>query len=88
MRLIYIVNSIVVSAVDIFSLVLLVYCVSSWIIRDPFNKFMRILSMIVDPILNPVRNLLSKVKFLRDFPIDFSPIVVFGLCEMVIFILS
>ncbi len=59
----------------IFNLVLLVYCISSWIIRDPYNKFYRFLSAICDPVLAPVRALLQRIPFLQRVPIDFSPVI-------------
>ncbi len=59
----------------VLNLVLLLYCVFSWFIRDPYNKIYRFLSSICDPILQPFRALLSKIPFLQSCPIDFSPLV-------------
>lgn len=59
----------------IFDLLLLIYCICSWVIRDPYNKLYRFLSFICDPVLNPVRALLSKIPFLERVQIDFSPVV-------------
>lgn len=70
--------------VEAFSTVLLIYCVSSWFIKDPFNKFMTALNTIVAPVLDPIRNLLSKIPFINSLPIDFSPIAAFLLCEIII----
>lgn len=69
--------------IEAFSIVLVIYCISSWFIRDPYNKFMRILSTIVDPVLDPIRSILSKISFLREFPIDFAPIVLFLILEFI-----
>lgn len=63
---------------------LLVYCVFSWFIRDPYNKFYVALSKIFDPILAPFRELLSKISFLRGAPIDFSPVLFMLLLSMLI----
>ncbi len=81
--MLYLFKFIVSSIIDAFSLVLFVYCVSSWFIKDPFNKFMRALSVIVSPVLDPIRELLGRVSFLRDIPIDFSPIVAILICEFI-----
>ena len=70
--------------ISAFDTVLLIYCVSSWIIRDPFNKFMRVLATIVDPVLDPIRNILDRIPFLRNIPIDFSVLVAFMLCQMLL----
>lgn len=62
--------------IRIFDLILLVYCVFSWFVRDPYNKVYRFLCSICDPVLNPIRELLNKVSFFQGSPIDFSPVVV------------
>ena len=74
---------IVSSIIDIFKTILIIYCVCSWFIRDPFNKFMIALKTIIDPVVDPIRNLLDRISFLRAIPIDFSVLVAFILCNMV-----
>ena len=66
-----------------YSLVLTIYCVSSWFVHDPYNKFMQVLSVIVDPVLDPVRNVMRKIPFIGDLPVDFSPIIVILLFNFV-----
>ena len=63
------------TVLDVLNLVLLLYCVFSWFIRDPYNKIYRTLASICDPILQPFRALLSRVPFLQNSAIDFSPVV-------------
>lgn len=70
--------------IESFSVFLLIYCISSWFIRDPFNKFMQILSAVVDPVLNPIRKLLRCIPFLSDFPIDFSSLILFLILEFLV----
>ncbi len=79
----YIIFAVVGALIEAFSIVLLVYCVSSWFIRDPFNKFMKILSTIVDPVLDPIRAILRRISFLNELPIDFAPIVLFLILEFI-----
>jgi len=69
--------------VSAFSLVLAVYCVSSWFIRDPFNKFMQVLSAIVDPVLDPIRWVLRLIPFIGNLPIDFSPIIAYFFVQFI-----
>ncbi len=57
-----------------FDFILLAYCVFSWFIRDPSNSVYRVLASICDPILDPFRKLLSRIPFLQNSPIDFSPV--------------
>ena len=83
MSLITILFLIVNIAIEFFEWILIIYCVSSWIIRDPFNKFMCILSAIVDPVLDPIRNVLDRIDFLKTIPIDFSVLIAFILCNFV-----
>lgn len=68
--------------ISVFETILVIYCVSSWFIRDPFNKFMSVLRTIVDPVLDPIRNILDRIPFLQGIPIDFSVLVAFILCSM------
>ena len=82
--MILLLRTIIYYVVEAFSTVLLIYCISSWFIRDPFNKFMSALNTIVNPVLDPIRNLLSKIPFLNSLPIDFSPIAAFLLCEFIV----
>ena len=66
----------------VFNLVLLIYCVCSWVIRDPYNKLYRFLSVICDPVLNPIRALLQHIPFLQRVPIDISPVVLMYLVRL------
>ena len=61
------------SILRVVDIVLLVYCVSSWVIRDPYNKFYSVLCSICDPVLDPIRSILRRIPFFKDLPIDFSP---------------
>lgn len=83
----YIVLAIAIKIIEAFSIVLAIYCIASWFIHDPFNKFMIILSTIVDPVLEPVRAILKRIPFLANLPIDFSPLILFLLIEFVLSLL-
>lgn len=52
----------------------------SWIIVDPFNKYRRAVSTIVNPILNPIRDRMR--GYLRIAFIDFSPLIAIFLLEI------
>ena len=81
------INLIAYSVVSAFELILVIYCVSSWIIRDPFNKFMQTLRVIINPVVEPVRSILSSFAFFINSPIDFSVLIVFILCSILISLL-
>lgn len=45
----------------------------SWLIKDPNNPIMKILIALTEPILNPIRNLLYRLKIGGNM-VDFSPL--------------
>lgn len=73
--MLFFIRYIISNVLYVFDLILLIYCICSWVIRDPYNKLYSFLSAICDPVLNPVRSLLSRIPFLARAQIDFSPIV-------------
>ncbi|WAM32830.1 YggT family protein [Caldicellulosiruptor morganii] len=52
----------------------------SWVIHDPYNKYRRVLGMIVNPILEPIRSILF--RYIRTGFIDFSPLIAIILLEI------
>ena len=49
--LIYIVNHII----SLYATLMLIYCLLTWVIRDPANKLMMILGKITEPPLKPIK---------------------------------
>ena len=88
MQILYVLNVIAASVVKVFMLVLTVYCVSSWFIRDPFDKFMVALEKVVGPVLDPIRNLLRRVRFLDGFPLDLSVVIAYIICSILLHFLG
>ena len=63
---------------DILILTIIVQSIMSWITRNPYNPFYRILSRITDPILIPIR------RFMPDLGgLDISPIIAIILIEII-----
>lgn len=60
--------------------VVLIYLVLTWFV-SPYNKLMKVLYRVVDPLLRPIRNILF--RFLPRMMIDPSPIVLFLLMDVV-----
>ncbi len=58
------------------TLILFVYVILSWVL-PPFHPARQTLNRIVDPLLQPIRNLLPQTGM-----IDFSPIVLFILLQV------
>ncbi|WAM30617.1 YggT family protein [Caldicellulosiruptor naganoensis] len=53
----------------------------SWVIHDPYNKYRRVLGIIVNPILDPIRAV--SLRYIRTGFIDFSPLIAIILLEIV-----
>lgn len=65
-------------ALRIYEVILLVRIFMSWIRPDPYHPVVQWVHRLTDPVLEPVRRLLP----IRGMGIDFSPIVVFILIEI------
>ena len=63
--------------ISLYAGVMLLYCLAGWFVRDPNNRFMRILGAVTEPPLIPIRRLLWRMEFFRNSPVDFSPLVLF-----------
>lgn len=57
-------------AIDIYSMVVLVSVVASWVRLPPDNPIVRVTNMLVEPVLGPLRRILPNMGGL-----DFSPMV-------------
>ena len=82
--IIYVINRLI----GIYAGIMLVYCLLGWFVRDPSNKFMHALAAITEPPLVPIRNLMHRVEFFRNSPVDYSPLVLFLLLRAVVGILG
>lgn len=60
---------------------ILIECLSSWIPQLNGNKFLDIVHMIADPILEPCRRL--QYMFSSNLPVDFSPIIALFLIDII-----
>jgi YggT family protein len=58
---------------DIYSIILLIRVLMSWVNPSPFNPIVQIIYRLTEPVLGPVRRVLPAFG-----PIDLSPIVVFA----------
>lgn len=67
---------------SVFELALFLRVLLSWFIRDFTNPFYNFLFKITEPALAPIRMLFTKSEVTRQLPIDFSPIVLFLIIEV------
>lgn len=71
------------SLISAFQMIMVVRAICSWIppVRD--TKFFGFLHMITEPPLIPIRNLLYKISWIRNFPLDLSFLVLYFLLNIV-----
>ena len=60
-------------ALDAYSTIIVVHALCSWFL-SPYNRFMRLLSRIIDPAVRPFRLLLDRL-FTTGMRLDFSPVL-------------
>ncbi len=68
---------IIAEIIDCYALIVIANAILSWFIHGTYNptvqKIYRITSQLVDPILTPIRRLLSPMT--RNFGLDISPFI-------------
>lgn len=68
--------------IQVYSYLILIRVIMSWVISDPYNKIYAFLISITEPLLGPIRKLLPAMG------LDLSPIIAFFLLNLVSNILS
>ena len=68
---------------QILSWLILIKCIFSWIPDIRGTKVDKTLNNIVEPILSPVRNLMNRSSLFAGLPIDFSPVIVFLIIDVI-----
>ncbi len=74
--------------ISLYALVMLIYCLTTWFIRDPANRFVRFLAFFTEPPLEPIRRLLRRFSYFENSPVDFSPLILFFLLRILMNLLS
>lgn len=60
---------------NLLSILIVARSLLSWIPFKGSNKLTTFLVTMTEPVLSPIRRLLSKFEFAREMPVDFSPIL-------------
>jgi YggT family protein len=71
---------------NIFTIVILVRVVASWVGADPYNPIIQFLSRLTDPLFSAIRQRLPRV--LWDTGMDFSPFIALLGIQVVILMLG
>lgn len=68
---------------DVLLLSIIVRVIISWIRPDPYNQIVRLIYEVTEPILAPIRNMISVfIPTYRNISIDFSPIIAIFLLRL------
>lgn len=81
---------IIVRLLEIYDFIILLRCLCSFIFMGSYNAFYMFLIKVTEPVLSPVRNLLSRTP-LGNMPLDFSPVIVMlliGVLERWVYLIS
>jgi len=73
---------VIIALLKLYQLVVIVRAVQTWITVDPKHPFVRGVAAVTDPVLNPVRT------FTMFGSVDFSPVVVIVVLQVIIRALS
>ena len=55
-----------------------------WFPVNENSRLVRLIRICTEPVLIPVRTLLSRIRFLQNVPFDFSYVIVFLFVELII----
>ena len=73
-----IIGKFIVDLLQIYSLLIIIRAVVSWVQVDPRNQFVRILSALTDPVLVPIQRVVPPI----GGAIDISPVIAFFLIQL------
>ena len=84
---IYFVVTVVSLAIGVLQLLMLIRAVLSWLPFDDSSPFLRFVTCATEPIILPVRNLLSRIEFFANLPFDLSFFIAYILLSIVAILL-
>jgi len=68
-------------AIRIYSFIIIIRAVVSWVSPDPYNPMVRILYRLTEPVLAPIRKVIFKT--VGNIGIDFSPFIAIILIQII-----
>ncbi|MBD3182907.1 YggT family protein [Candidatus Poribacteria bacterium] len=60
-------------AIDVYTILIIIRAVISWIRPDPYNQLVQMLYKVTEPFLGPIRKFI--LRYTGNMGIDFSPLV-------------
>jgi YggT family protein len=76
-QVLYVFVNFVYYLIVVLQLLMFARAITSWIMMDEDNTFIRFVNIVTEPIIMPIRKLIEKVEFLRNMPIDISFFIAF-----------
>lgn len=76
----------IISLLNIYSIIILVRIIASWLGADPYNPIIQFLSRLTDPLFDVIRRRLPSALWRTG--LDFSPLVTILLIQVVIHFLD
>lgn len=76
----------IVGLLNVYTIIILIRVVASWLGADPYNPIMQFLSRLTDPLFSAVRRRLPML--LWNTGLDFSPLIIILLIQVFILVLE
>lgn len=76
----------IISLLNIYTIVILIRIIASWLGADPYNPIVQFLSRLTDPLFEVIRRRLPSA--LWSTGLDFSPLVAILVIQLVILLLE
>jgi len=80
----FLISSFVATLVRIVELLMLVRAIMSWVMPDRSSRLYQIVYGLTEPVIAPVRALVSRISFLQGLPIDMSFLITWLLLDLVL----
>lgn len=61
--------------INLLTILIVAQALLSWLPLSEDNAINRFLTMMTEPVVAPIRKLLSRFEFTQEMPIDFSPMI-------------
>ena len=81
------IKRILLTAIRLYEFLLIARAILSWLPLDTGSPIVRFLYVATEPIIAPFRALLYRIRGLQNLPIDFAPLVVFLLLDIIRYLL-
>lgn len=68
---------------DVVIFAMMIRAIMSWVMPDRSSRFFQIVYGLTEPVIAPIRQLLSRFAFFRSSPIDLSFLIAYLILEII-----